>query len=109
MLEGEPPRVEELPSHHLAQNPCPWPGFAAYPALPAQTIHGIPNHGVPNMRQVNPNLMGPPRAQRHPQQLGAEPTFHDAKARHGVAALLYYRHTPPLHWITCDRRSNLER
>jgi len=100
--------VEELPPDPLAQHFRPLPGFAAYPALPAQTIHGIAYHGVPYMRQVNPNLMGPPRSQCHPQQLGAEPTFHDAKARYGVASLLYYRHTPPLYRITIDRRINLK-
>ena len=108
MLEGKPPRVEELPLHPLVQPFRPLPSLATHPALPSHTIHGIPNHWVSNMRQMNPNLMGPPRAQRYPQQLSAEPSFHDAKARHGVAPLLYYRHTLPLHRIPSDRRSNLK-
>jgi hypothetical protein len=109
MLEGKPPGVEELPLHPSTQGFSPWPNFAVHPALPAQTIHGIPDYRVPDVCEVNPNLMGPPRAQRYPQQLSAEPSFHDAKARHSVSPLLYDRHTLPLHRITPDRRSNLKR
>ena len=65
MLEGEPPRVEELPPYLLAQHSCPLPSLAANPALPALTIHGIPDHGMSYVRQVNPDLMGPPGAQRY--------------------------------------------
>ena len=57
--------MEELPLHAFAQHFCPLPSFAPYPALPAYTIHGIPDHRMSNVRKVNPNLMRSPRAQRY--------------------------------------------
>ena len=50
MLEGEPPRVQELSLRSLVQHFRPLPGLATHPALPAHTIYGISDHRVSNMR-----------------------------------------------------------
>ena len=53
--------VQELSLGSTVQFPGPGPERPPDPLPPFPTVYSIPHHRVPQMGQVDPDLMGPPR------------------------------------------------
>ncbi len=106
--EGKVGRVEQLPGCAAIQFLRPGPGRATHPPTPPCAVDLVPHHGVSQMTQMHPNLVGPPRLQRDVEVLGGGPLLPDPYSCKGPAAAFHHRHLFPVSWIPPDGRIHRE-